>query len=204
LENKKEIKKYTLEETKKNVLKIFRAEGDLNYNLEKLGDILPKLLSGNKEEVKEAREISDTKVTEVMMALETDTHWGLMSSFRNEYRGMAKEFSDQLIKDYNCTTVAEKALVEIIANAFIRIIDNSRRLNDNLGDGGTTINENKTKYFTMLSLQIDRANRQFLNALVALKQFKAPTIEMNIKTNTAFISNNQQVNVNKDENIKAQ
>jgi hypothetical protein len=31
---------------------------------------------------------------------------------------------------------------------------------------------------------------------MTLKQLKAPTIEMNIRTNTAFISQNQQINAN--------
>ena len=195
------LKKYTLEETRKNVLKLFRTEGDLNYNLEKIGDILPKLANGNTEEKKEARAVLQEQVTEVMMAIETDSHWGLIGSFDKEYWGMVKEFSNQLIKDYNCNTVAEKAMVEIITNSFIRTIDNSRRLNNELGC--TNITPNRNVYIANLSKQVDRANRQFLNSLFMLKQLKAPQIEMNIKTNTAFVSNNQQFNVNKDENIKA-
>ncbi|OGN15128.1 MAG: hypothetical protein A3B99_01955 [Candidatus Yanofskybacteria bacterium RIFCSPHIGHO2_02_FULL_44_12b] len=194
--SKKELQKYTPEETRKTVLEAFIPDGDLKNNLKTLGDnLLPKLLHGSEKEGKEASEKYTEKVLEIMIALESDTHAGLMETFYSQYRGLAKELSIQIIKDYNATTSAEMALAEVITNAYIRIIDNSRRLNIELGGPGQPINEIRTKYLTMLSKQIDRANRQFLNSLMTLKQLKAPMIEMNIKTNTAFVSQNQQINV---------
>lgn len=210
--NSTALKRYTPEEVKKVILEIVMLDGDLGHNLKNLGDeILPKFFYGNEQEKKEALEKLEKKALEVMMALETDTHWALMESFYSQYRGLVKEFSSQLIKDYNCDTIAEKALAEIIANAFIRVIDNSRRLNNQLGDpgGGQPITENRTKYLTMLSKQVDRANRQFLNALVTLKQLKVPTIEMNIRTKNTFVAQSQQINTNqpaessKNENNEA-
>ncbi len=195
--DKSVMKRYTPEEAKKMISEIVMLDGDLSNNLKNLGDeILPKFFYGNEQEKKEATEKLGKKALEVMMALETDTHWALMESFYSQYRGLAKEFSSQLIKDYDCNTIAEKALAEIIANAYIRIIDNSRRLNNQLGDpdGGQPITENRTKYLTMLSKQVDRTNRQFLSALVTLKQLKMPAIEMNIKAKTAFVAQNQQIN----------
>ena len=67
-------------------------------------------------------------------------------------------------------------------------------------NAGEYITENRTKYLAMLSKQIDRANRQFLSALTTLKQLKTPSIEMNIKTNTAFVSQNQQINSKNETN----
>lgn len=91
---------------------------------------------------------------------------------------------------------------EIVTNSFIRAIDHSRRFNNCL-NAGEYLSDERTRYLTMLSKQIDRANRQYLNALTALKQIKAPVIEMNIRTNTAFVSQNQQINVdNKINEIK--
>ncbi len=191
------LKKYTSEEVQKIVLELAIPNGDLMGNLKKLAnDLLPKFFHGSEKEKKEVSKKSDEKIIEVMMALETDTHVALMESFSLQYRGLAKELSTQIIKDYNATTSAEKALSELIANAFIRVIDNSRRLNNDLGGPGLPITETKTKYLSMLSIQIDRANRQFLNALVMLKQLKAPTIEMNIKTKNTFVAQNQQINAN--------
>ncbi|MDO8557278.1 MAG: hypothetical protein Q7R98_02330 [Candidatus Jorgensenbacteria bacterium] len=187
-------KKYTPEEARKMVLELAMPDGDLRNNLKNFGDnILPELLHGNEKGKKEALEKFKEKAVEVMMALEPDTHVALMESFDSRYRGLAKELSSQIIKDYSCITGVEKALTEVVVNAFIRIIDNSRRFN-NCAEAGEYLSEERTKHLTMLSIQIDRANRQFLNALITLKQLKSPNIEMNIKTKTAFIAQNQQIN----------
>lgn len=188
-------KKYSPEETKEMLLEMAIPEGDLKTSLKKFGEVLiPKFFHGNEKEKTEALKDLNEKALEVLSSLETDTHVALMESFNPQYRGLAKELSTQIIKDYNATTSTEKVLSELVANAFIRVIDNSRRLNNDLGGPGVSITENKTKYLTMLSLQIDRANRQFLNALVTLKQLKSPTVEMNIKTTNAFVAQNQQIN----------
>ena len=195
-------KKYTPEEAKNMVLGMAHAEGDLHYMLQELGsDTLPKFLHGNEKEQKEAREVLNTRVLEIMRALENDTHVVLMESFNHEYRGLAKEFSTNLIKDYDCNTYAEKALAEIITNAYIRILDNSRRLNNDIGGPGLPINDIKTRYIAMISKQIDRASRQFITALTVLNQMKTPFIEVNIKAKTAFVSQNQQVNLTNNQDI---
>lgn len=197
------LKKYTPEEARKMVLKNTVLDGDLEGNLGELSNnLLPKFLHGSEKEKKEVLEKLNKKTLEVLFALEPDTHIGLMETFYSQYRGLAKEFSTQVIKEYDCVTSMEKALAEIIVNAYIRVIDNSRRLNNDLGDpsGGHPISENRTKYLAMLSKQIDRANRQFLNSLIILKQLKMPAIEMSIKAKTAFVAQNQQINVDKTSN----
>ena len=130
-----------------------------------------------------------------LISLEFETHIGLMESVCERYRGLAKDFTSQLIQEYVCSTSAEKALAEVIANAYIRILDNSQRLNGELECREITPVRNA--YIGMLSKQVDRANRQFLNALMTLKQLKAPAIEISVRTQTAFIAQNQQVNVSK-------
>jgi hypothetical protein len=132
------------------------------------------------------------RVTKAIHAMGLETHEQLATTVIEYYQPLVGEMSRQMIKDYDCKTVAEKALVEIAVNAYIRTIDNSRRLNNELSD--TSITATKTNYAKLLSIQIDRANRQFINALITLKQLKAPTIEMNVRANTAFIAQNQQIN----------
>ena len=192
-------KKYDLQESKKILLDIAIPEGDLNQNLKRLGEnILPKYIDGSEQDRNEAHEALKKMTLELLMALELETHVALMEAFEPRYRGLAKELSSQLIKDYNCQTSAEKALAETIANAYIRVLDNSRRLNNELECKNITHERNK--YISNLSNQVDRANRQFLNSLLTLKQLKAPTIEMNIKTKNTFLAQNQNVNVDKKEN----
>ena len=201
--DKKVIKKYSPKETKDILLQSTKFEGDLDYILSQLGnDLLPKYFDGSDEESKEVKDQVHKKTSQMLIALETDTHIGLMDTFDSYYKGLSKELCSQLIKEYQCNTNLEKTLVEVIVNSFIRIIDNSRRLNNELDCKNITPNRNV--YISILSKQVDRANRQYLNALMALKQLKTPNIEMNIKTNTAFISHNQQINtgtpLRKDEN----
>ena len=69
------------------------------------------------------------------------------------------------------------------------------------------ISDERTRYLGYLSKQMDRAHRQYLSALMTLKQLKAPAIEMNIKTKNTFVAQNQQINAtqptesNKNETI---
>jgi hypothetical protein len=130
---------------------------------------------------------------EIMTTMSADTHWDLVETVNPSYRGLAIEFTDQIIREYDCKTNSEKALATFIANAYIRTIDNSRRFNS-CAEAGEHLSDERTRYLAMLSKQIDRANRQFLSALTTLKQIKSPVIEMNIRTKNAFIAQNQQIN----------
>jgi hypothetical protein len=137
---------------------------------------------------------------DVMYGLETETHVLLMESVDRNYMLLAKDFSDQIIKDYSCTTSIEKALAEVITNAYIRILDNSRRLNNELN--ADQITQNRNIYFANLSKQLDRAHRQFDSAIFSLRQLKQPNVEVSVKATNAFLSQNQQINVNENNEKK--
>lgn len=191
----KPVKKYTREETKNKVLEMFRVKGDLSEVLYELGnDLLPKFLHGTKKEREGVRKTLDEKVMSMMYGFEADTHMTLMEGFGERYRVGAKKICKQFIHDFDCKNSVEKILAESAAIAFMRYLDGSRRLNGCM-DVSEHISDERTRYLGYLSKQMDRAHRQYLSALMALKQLKAPTIEMNIKTNTAFVSQNQQINV---------
>ena len=202
-ENKLPAKKYTQEEAKKILISMMSFEGDLGFELNKFAeDILPKLFNGSDKEKKEAEEKMLKNAMPILQASDSETQWALMGTFIPEYRSLARETTRQIIKDYNCSNSIEKALAEVIANAHVRIIDNSRRLNNRLDC--KTADAVTNAYLSILSKQTDRAYRQFFTALITLKQIKAPVIEMNIKAHTAFVSDKQQINLNnsKDEIIK--
>jgi len=164
----------------------------LNKNLEEFSAIL----SNHKD--KDRSEKANEKHREIMRALELDSHISLIESFDKEFRDFVAEMSSQTIKEYGCSTAIEKALAEVITNGFIRFIDNSQRLNAILND--TNISHAKNSHFSILSKQTDRAQRQFIGAIMALKQLRAPSVEMNIKTTNAFLAENQQINVDKKIN----
>jgi hypothetical protein len=202
MENKKEIKKYDPEETKKKLLSIIGFPNNKDSLLKELSeDIIPKYMDNKHPENKKATELFNEKALLLMRIFENETHVALMESVDEKYRMMARELTNKMIQEFVCTNEAEKGLVGLMVNAYIRTIDDSRRLNNELN--AREITPNKNNYIANLSKQIDRANRQYISALLTLKQLKAPQIEMNIKANTAFVSNNQQINNLDNKNNEA-
>jgi hypothetical protein len=49
-------------------------------------------------------------------------------------------------------------------------------------------------YYSQFGKEADRSFRQFQSALCLLRQFKSPPISVTVKTNTAFVAQNQQLN----------
>ena len=204
VENKSLVKKYTPEEAKEIIIDHCVLPGiDINHTLQILADdVMPKFCGEVKEEQEEAQKKILDESMNIMRAFENETHIGLIEAVSEQYRSAVKELSTQIIKDYDCKASIEKALACNVAHSYIKILDSSRKLNNELNC--REINQNRTAYIGILSKQADRAHRQFLSALMTLKQIKAPLIEMNIKTHTAFISDKQQINLDnrKDEIIK--
>jgi hypothetical protein len=204
LNSKLPVKKYTPEEAKSFVLSSCTAGKNLTTQLKHLAEVLiPKLENGTEKEKKDAEKEILENAMSILRANEDESCIALMESVSENYRDLAKELSKQIRSDYGCTTSIEKALARDIVSAHIRVIDNSRRLNNELEC--REINQNRTYYIATLSKQLDRAHRQFINSVALLKQLKAPAIEMSIRANTAFVSNNQQINVEEKnhENIEA-
>jgi len=159
---------------------------------------MPKIISGDGDEKKIALEQLDKKMTTILRALESDIHATLMESFNPWLHPWVVEFASKTIEEYGCTTELEKAVATMAVNAHIRVLDNSKRLNEHLEAGST--GRDGSRYLETLSKQIDRATRQFLSAVITLRQLKTPMVGMDIKVNTAFVSQNQQINVNRQSN----
>jgi len=193
------IKTYSHEEAKGLILKALMIPNDLNHMLEIVcKDILPNFINGNVEEKDKAKQELSKMSLDLFRSLELETQANLMESVDENYRSLAKDLTSKIIIENNCTKTEEKMLAEVMVGSFIRYIDNSRRLNNEYNC--TNITTNRNNYIAILSKQVDRANRQYLSSLMALKQLKSPNIEMNIKTQNAFVSNNQQINVTKESN----
>jgi hypothetical protein len=199
----KKVKKYDEKDAKRIALSMITLQGDKDTLLKQMTEkILPGCLS-NDEKVKDGALVQlKEKGTAVMRIFESESHIGLMETFSEQYRMLSRELSQVMIQEFSCATEAEKALVTLMVNAYIRVLDNSRRLNNELECKNITPNRNV--YIANLSKQVDRANRQYLSALMTLHQLKTPQIEMNIKTTNAYVSQNQQINLTekKDEIIR--
>ena len=207
-EGKAIIEKMTIEEAKDFINQVAFIDGDPILILKELSEnLLPRMKSGkaNEEETKKTTEI----IAKALMVYGLETHYPLVETVNPSYRPLAIEFSRQLIKEFDCKTPSEKALAQIVVNAYLRVIDASRRHNNCL-EAAQYLSDERTKYLAVASKQLDRANRQFITALTTLKQIKTPSFEINVKTKAAFVAQNQQLNINppnkdntnKNENIE--
>jgi len=133
-----------------------------------------------------------------------DTKAALMDAVSEEYRPLAIGFLQQLLEEYDCKSSSEKALAQILVNAFVRVIIYSHILGKS--QKIETIDGNITGYYSMIGKEVDRANRQFISALTTLKQLKTPAFKINVIAKTAFVGEKQQFNKNEynnsDENIQ--
>ena len=161
--------------------------------------------NGNKTEAGKAEKELVELFKESVVPLALEKHYALAETVGERYRPLLIETTRQIEKEYDCKTPSEMMLAESIAGAYIRIINNSRKLDALTNEGYLTSERNG--YGNMLSKEIDRAQRHLTNSLMVLKQIRTPSIEINVKAKTAFVSQNQQINaVNKpiqqDENIE--
>ncbi|MCX6781599.1 MAG: hypothetical protein NTW66_00525 [Candidatus Magasanikbacteria bacterium] len=139
----------------------------------------------------------DDMQRDALAVLGLENHYPIVETITDN-RPLIIELANQLTEEFGCLTASEKALVHLVAGAYGRIIEysklfnNCRRIDD--------LTKEKIGYYSMISKELDRAERHFVTALVTLRQFKEPALKVNIKTNNAFIAQNQQLNSNTNEN----
>jgi len=200
------IEKMTIEEVKDFINQATHFDDDPKQIMKELSeDLLPQIKAGEADEKTHKKAIK--VIHKAFMAYGLETHYPIAETVIEKYRPLAIEFSCQLIQEFDCKTVGEKALAQIVVSAYIKVIDNSRRFNNCL-ESGKYISDERTRYLSVMSKHIDRANRQFITALTTLKQIKMPSLAISVKTKAAFVAQNQQLNVNPsnknnlNENIK--
>ena len=119
-------------------------------------------------------------------------------SYSKYFKSLATMRSN-LVKEYNCKTSLELMLVDrIVANywramkydtIFNRLIEKE--------DGGYSFDQLKVNIIKEFNKGIDLANRQLNTNIILLKELKQPKLNVKVNTENAFISQNQQFNVNK-------
>ncbi len=122
----------------------------------------------------------------------TDTHLPLMDTVEERYRPMLMHSVREIEKEYDCKTPTEKMLAEIIAGSHARVMEYGRQLTR--GFLIDYLTHENISYIAMFGKEMDRAHRQFLNAVATLKQIKNPPLEVNVTAKTAFVAQNQQIN----------
>lgn len=119
-----------------------------------------------------------------------------------KYRTLVVEITNQLIAEYECKSPSEKMLAETAAWAYGRMVENSTRFSN--AHCLEFVSTEKNGFFSMFSKETDRATRQFLTAINMLKCFKQPPLNVTLKTQNAFVAQNQQINAEPQEPVKEQ
>ena len=190
------VKKMTPKEVKELIRLSAYLGGTPQDLIKELETLIPQMKADNDDD--NVRKRVGEVVHKVLLVCGLDTHYPLSEIVEKEYRPQIIEFSRQLIQDYGCETSGEKALAEVIVNAYARTLRYSRLLT---AATFTSVCRGDAGLYSALGKEIDRANRHFITALMTLKQFKAPSLEINVNTKTAFVAQNQQINAT--QNIRS-
>ena len=139
----------------------------------------------------------ESNLFQALTLVEFEKGW-LMTFFTipEQYKTFGVDMMRQLQKEYNCTTISEKATAELATISYIRTLGVQSRINSYLGKGELT--EIGVKFLAVMSKELDRANRHYLTAIQALRLLKQPPMQINVSADTAIIGQNQVVQANHD------
>jgi hypothetical protein len=162
----------------------------------KPSEILDNLQAAIAEHSDSTSEDTELAVTEAyrkaVYAYSLDNHVEICNVVNEMYRPLVISMSENLLEEFKCTTTHEKALVHMIASAYVRYIQYSSRFMQS--QDIDFLSSEKTQYYTMYGKEADRAHRQFTTALTTLRQLKAPTPTITVKAKNAIVAQNQQIN----------
>jgi len=179
-------KKYTAEETKKHIMDNTKSPYEPEELLTRFSrKSLPELFSSGQITEKIAEEISNIHR---MFSLETGH--ALLEGIAENQRPLVLQLKKEIMKEFDCTKPSEIALADQVAFSYARKMAFSNILESNLKYFGSKYDG----YRNFLSKEIDRAHRQFLSSLESLKNAKQPPLKVNLKSNNAFVGQNQQFN----------
>ncbi len=151
-------------------------------------------IEAEKVKVKSRELSSESDLYKALTVFEFDNGSLMTNAVPEIYRTFSIDFNRNLQKEYKCETPSEKATAELVAINFVRTLAVQFKIASLFGKGEYT--DMSVKYLAVLSKELDRANRHYLNSLQTLKMIKQPVLEVNIKTQTAVVGQNQIVQSN--------
>jgi hypothetical protein len=121
---------------------------------------------------------------------------------RSKYSGSLAQIRRSIKKDYDCQTSLELILADRIVAHYWRARRDDTILNQILEkeDGGYAITQQAINLIKELHRGVELADRQLNADIMLLKQLKCPQMNIKVNTENAFISQNQQFNVNNKNN----
>ncbi len=190
---KKIIHNFTDEEVKETALVTHSRNYGVDKNLKELALQMTDITPGEK-----ASDEVTKNLQAVSRAYSLESGHMLMESVEIEYHQLALQMKIDLEKEFNCKTPSEQALTDQVVISYIRKLTFSRHLEEHKAQ--RVLSHERNGYLNFISKEVDRAHRQFLSALETLKAIKQPPFKVNVKTQNAFIAENQQFNQHSKEN----
>jgi len=124
--------------------------------------------------------------------------WAANLSYGKYHKFLATTRSN-LVKEYDCKSSLELMLIDrIVANYWRSMkLDMTLHRLIETEDGGYSFNDSKMNIIRELSKGLESASRQLNTSILFLKELKQPKLNVKVNTKSAFIGENQQFNVNK-------
>jgi hypothetical protein len=187
----------------------YRNQDDPELVLKEAGRLLDK--------TRPEEALPNMVVYKAQTLLEFENGTLMTETLPDELRTLAIDMLRKLIQEYNCQTIGEKATAELATINYMRTLDLQRQLHRSMEvhDGlfyshkpnpkdsfyGELSNRClacersnlELKNRNLLSKELERANKNFLFAINTLRIMRQGPLQINIKTNSANIAQNQMV-----------
>lgn len=196
-EPKKELspsKKYSIEDAKNFIFECTEETIGIKPALKKYANnFMGKDYKSLSEKDKAAM---NTQITDIAFACGVETGHVISTCVNVSFQKIAVQMKKELEKEFDCKTYSEKALADLAVNGYVRAMWSTWKMDGNQ----KYIGQKYDGYRNYLSHEIDRAQRHYISAIETLKHMKQPSLRVNIKTNNAFVGENQQFNNNQNQN----
>jgi len=120
----------------------------------------------------------------------------LESTLHDIDRSLARKLRNDLVQEHKVKSLSDNLLIDLLANAYFRAMRTSSAYNVivQTKEGGVLKDKKIAPLLKELNRTIQSANQQVLSVLAYLKQRDQKPIKVNIKTQGAYIAQNQQFN----------
>jgi len=147
------------------------------------------------------------------LSFEIVTRYGLKNGIwvknlsHKQYHEALGKMRHDIATEYSCRTSLELMLADRIVASYWRAMKCDMIFNRLIDreDESFSYNQLKVNVLKEVNKGIELADRQLNTNMILLKELKQPQLNIRVKTDNAYLAQNQQVNINptnKDENIK--
>lgn len=181
------------EETfRKRVSRVFATKSSPSSVYKRWDELCTKLAKDKENFTKE----DNKELSDIVLSIDTTvSHRLLMEAMREDQdRTAITEYTEDLIKEYDCNLISERSLCEVVALSYFAIMRTSRTLYQM--HTVEYLSYDKNTYYALLWKELERQQRMYLAWLQTLRTLKSPFWGMKINAKNAFIGENQQFNNN--------